>query len=278
MWVHSSLNLSSSCCSSLLTSCQVVLRDLCAGVGRGADRPGVPGGAAGHPSAYPCRVGPCRELRTAPGRGRQPTLRGSGSAFDVNRRTPAGRRRARRRPFPSRYLWKVADLRSRRRQPNTAHRRTAGLAPSGCHQPPANSVAYEAPRNSRCAPSRAHRLGQPRTRETRLRANRINFIVDDIDSEVVRLQDAGPTVRNYVVTSPVGSQILVQDPPATSSNSFQPRRVTQGRPDAIAYVLKPALRRRRRRPPRGGAGRCHPESRPCRRETARTRGSAGADD
>jgi catechol 2,3-dioxygenase-like lactoylglutathione lyase family enzyme len=41
--------------------------------------------------------------------------------------------------------------------------------------------------------------------------NRIHFVVDDIDTEVARLRDAGATFRNDVVSGPGGQQILLED-------------------------------------------------------------------
>ena len=52
--------------------------------------------------------------------------------------------------------------------------------------------------------------------------NRIHFIVDDLDSEVGRLRDAGATFRNDVVEGPGGKQILLQDPSGNVVELFQP--------------------------------------------------------
>jgi len=52
--------------------------------------------------------------------------------------------------------------------------------------------------------------------------NRIHFIVDDIDSEVARLRDAGAAFRNDIVTGPGGQQILVEDPSGNVVELFQP--------------------------------------------------------
>jgi catechol 2,3-dioxygenase-like lactoylglutathione lyase family enzyme len=52
--------------------------------------------------------------------------------------------------------------------------------------------------------------------------NRIHFIVDDIESEVVRLRDAGGTFRNDIVTGPGGQQILLEDPSGNVIELFQP--------------------------------------------------------
>ncbi|HMF83842.1 MAG TPA: VOC family protein [Acidimicrobiia bacterium] len=54
--------------------------------------------------------------------------------------------------------------------------------------------------------------------------NRIHFIVDDIDAEVVRLRNGGARFRNDVVTGPGGSQILLEDPSGNVVELFQPGR------------------------------------------------------
>jgi catechol 2,3-dioxygenase-like lactoylglutathione lyase family enzyme len=51
--------------------------------------------------------------------------------------------------------------------------------------------------------------------------NRIHFIVDDIDTEVARLRDAGAHFRNDIVEGPGGKQILVQDPSGNVVELFQ---------------------------------------------------------
>ncbi len=55
--------------------------------------------------------------------------------------------------------------------------------------------------------------------------NRIHLIVDDIDTEVARLRDAGATFRNDVVKGPGGQQILLQDPSGNFIELFQPASV-----------------------------------------------------
>ena len=50
--------------------------------------------------------------------------------------------------------------------------------------------------------------------------NRIHFIVDDLDSEL--LLHAGATFRNDVVEGPGGKQILLQDPSGNVVELFQP--------------------------------------------------------
>jgi catechol 2,3-dioxygenase-like lactoylglutathione lyase family enzyme len=52
--------------------------------------------------------------------------------------------------------------------------------------------------------------------------NRIHFIVDDIDTEVARLREAGATFRNDIVTGPGGFQILLEDPSGNVVELFQP--------------------------------------------------------
>ena len=52
--------------------------------------------------------------------------------------------------------------------------------------------------------------------------NRIHLIVDDIDTEVGRLRDAGASFRNDVVEGPGGKQILLQDPSGNVVELFQP--------------------------------------------------------
>ena len=52
--------------------------------------------------------------------------------------------------------------------------------------------------------------------------NRIHFIVDDIESEVARLRDAGATFRNDILTGPGGQQILLEDPSGNVVELFQP--------------------------------------------------------
>ena len=52
--------------------------------------------------------------------------------------------------------------------------------------------------------------------------NRIHFVVDDIVSEVRRLNDAGVSFRNEIVTGPGGQQILLEDPSGNPVELFQP--------------------------------------------------------
>jgi catechol 2,3-dioxygenase-like lactoylglutathione lyase family enzyme len=52
--------------------------------------------------------------------------------------------------------------------------------------------------------------------------NRIHLIVDDLDTEVTRLRDAGAQFRNDIVEGPGGKQILLQDPSGNVVELFQP--------------------------------------------------------
>jgi predicted enzyme related to lactoylglutathione lyase len=52
--------------------------------------------------------------------------------------------------------------------------------------------------------------------------NRIHLIVDDIDTEVRHLREAGASFRNDVVEGPGGKQILLQDPSGNVVELFQP--------------------------------------------------------
>jgi hypothetical protein len=56
-----------------------------------------------------------------------------------------------------------------------------------------------------------------------------HLIVDDLAAEVRRLRADGVHFRNDIVTGPVGSQILPDDPSGNPIELFQPRRVTSGR-------------------------------------------------
>jgi catechol 2,3-dioxygenase-like lactoylglutathione lyase family enzyme len=60
--------------------------------------------------------------------------------------------------------------------------------------------------------------------------NRIHFIVDDLDTEVARLRNAGAMFRNDIVEGPGGKQILLQDPAGNVVELFQPAgRLTSSR-------------------------------------------------
>ena len=52
--------------------------------------------------------------------------------------------------------------------------------------------------------------------------NRIHFIVDDLESEIARLQAEGVPFRNEVVTGPGGAQVLICDPSGNLVELFQP--------------------------------------------------------
>jgi catechol 2,3-dioxygenase-like lactoylglutathione lyase family enzyme len=52
--------------------------------------------------------------------------------------------------------------------------------------------------------------------------NRIQFVVDDIASEVERLRASGVRFRNDVISGPGGSQILLEDPSGNVVELFQP--------------------------------------------------------
>lgn len=52
--------------------------------------------------------------------------------------------------------------------------------------------------------------------------NRIHLIVDDLDSEVSRLRQAGARFRNDIVEGPGGKQILLEDPFGNVVELFQP--------------------------------------------------------
>jgi catechol 2,3-dioxygenase-like lactoylglutathione lyase family enzyme len=52
--------------------------------------------------------------------------------------------------------------------------------------------------------------------------NRLHLLVDDLDAEVARLQGAGVSFRNDVVTGPGGKQILLDDPSGNPIELFQP--------------------------------------------------------
>jgi catechol 2,3-dioxygenase-like lactoylglutathione lyase family enzyme len=52
--------------------------------------------------------------------------------------------------------------------------------------------------------------------------NRIHFIVDDIETEVTRLREAGARFRNDIIEGPGGKQILLLDPSDNVVELFQP--------------------------------------------------------
>jgi catechol 2,3-dioxygenase-like lactoylglutathione lyase family enzyme len=53
--------------------------------------------------------------------------------------------------------------------------------------------------------------------------NRIHLIVDDIDTEVARLREAGVTFRNDVISGPGGRQTVFDDPSGNAIELFQAR-------------------------------------------------------
>ncbi|PYC63387.1 glyoxalase [Micromonospora arborensis] len=54
--------------------------------------------------------------------------------------------------------------------------------------------------------------------------NRIHLIVDDLDTEIDRLRDAGLAFRSEPVSGPGGRQILLADPAGNLIELFQPAR------------------------------------------------------
>ncbi|QYB04502.1 VOC family protein [Rhodococcus sp. USK10] len=52
--------------------------------------------------------------------------------------------------------------------------------------------------------------------------NRVHLIVTDLDTEVIRLRDAGVAFRSDVVDGPGGRQILIADPAGNLIELFQP--------------------------------------------------------
>jgi catechol 2,3-dioxygenase-like lactoylglutathione lyase family enzyme len=52
--------------------------------------------------------------------------------------------------------------------------------------------------------------------------NRIHLLVDDIETEVARLRDAGVAFRSDIVTGPGGAQIVLDDPSGNPLELFQP--------------------------------------------------------
>jgi catechol 2,3-dioxygenase-like lactoylglutathione lyase family enzyme len=54
--------------------------------------------------------------------------------------------------------------------------------------------------------------------------NRIHLIVEDIESEVARVRDAGARFRNEILEGPGGKQILLLDPSDNVVELFEPAR------------------------------------------------------
>lgn len=52
--------------------------------------------------------------------------------------------------------------------------------------------------------------------------NRIHLLVDDIESEVARLKQAGVVFRNDIIGGPGGQQIVLDDPSGNAVELFQP--------------------------------------------------------
>ena len=53
--------------------------------------------------------------------------------------------------------------------------------------------------------------------------NRLHLVVDDLDAEIARLEDAGLSFRSDVVSGPGGRQILIADPAGNLVELFEPR-------------------------------------------------------
>lgn len=52
--------------------------------------------------------------------------------------------------------------------------------------------------------------------------NRIHLVVEDLDAEIRRLEDAGAPFRSALVSGPGGRQILLADPAGNLVELFQP--------------------------------------------------------
>lgn len=68
--------------------------------------------------------------------------------------------------------------------------------------------------------------------------NRIHLVVDDLASEVARLEEAGLEFRNDIVTGPAARRLWSSTPPATSSsssNSPATDRGTPGQPLTVSH-------------------------------------------
>jgi catechol 2,3-dioxygenase-like lactoylglutathione lyase family enzyme len=52
--------------------------------------------------------------------------------------------------------------------------------------------------------------------------NRIHLVVNDLDADIVRLLDAGLSLRSEVVAGPGGRQVLIADPAGNLIELFQP--------------------------------------------------------
>lgn len=56
--------------------------------------------------------------------------------------------------------------------------------------------------------------------------NRIHLVVDDLDTEITRLRDAGLSFRSELITGPGGRQVLLADPAGNLVELFQPAAPT----------------------------------------------------
>jgi len=56
--------------------------------------------------------------------------------------------------------------------------------------------------------------------------NRIHLLVDNIETEVARLRDAGVAFRSDIVTGPGGAQIVLDDPSGNPLELFQPAHIS----------------------------------------------------
>lgn len=62
----------------------------------------------------------------------------------------------------------------------------------------------------------------PEDARSTVSGNRIHLVVDDLDTEITRLRDAGLTFRSDLVAGPGGRQILLTDPAGNLVELFQP--------------------------------------------------------
>lgn len=54
--------------------------------------------------------------------------------------------------------------------------------------------------------------------------SRFQLLVDDLDAEVARLEDAGVTFRNRIAAGNAGRQVLAEDPAGNVVELFEPAR------------------------------------------------------
>ncbi|MEW9529525.1 VOC family protein [Microbispora sp. NPDC049125] len=64
--------------------------------------------------------------------------------------------------------------------------------------------------------------------------NRIHLVVDDLDTEISRLRDAGLSFHSDVVSGPGGRQILLPDPAGNLVELFEPAHTPAATPPARA--------------------------------------------